>query len=417
MGSDQCMLVMRTLVRLCGQIVYKHVYASHSRQFRHQGKKLPIRNSYVCSASLLLFAILALGGCREEQSEVVQQVRAIKTYTVTEVATGQTRKFAGQVYATDSSTLSFHVSGTVKEMRVNQGDRVEKDQVLAVVDKQPYLLDVQSADAELQKARANLTRARDEFERLETLYKMGCIAKTRLERVETERDTAESQLDFATSKLNLAKRDLRLTELRAPYSGTISRKQIDAFVEVRTGQSVYDIEAAGALEVRFDIPETIISRISLGMPVTVKFPTTEASILRARITEIGSTAGTANAFPVKAGLNDPPSEIRSGMTTESTILLKEEGTESGYLVPLSAIAPGDKPRQGYVFIYDAQTQTVKKTPIKGKGATDNFVHVIEGIKAGNIVAVAGVTFLNDGQEVKLMQQPTLSALGAPAATQ
>ncbi len=365
----------------------------------------------------MLAAALLVSGCEEEQPDVVPQIRAIKSYTVTEVGSGQARKFSGQVYATDSATLSFHVGGKVIEMRAKQGDRVEKDQVLAVVDKQPYDLDVQSAEAELQKARANLTRARQDFERQETLYKKGWVAKKRLEGVLTQLESAKSQLDFMTSKLNLAKRDLRLTELRAPYLGSISRKHIDAFTEVRTGQPIYDIEASGALEVRFDIPETIISRISLGMLTTIKFPTSKGTILRARITEIGSTAGTANAYPVKASLNDPPNTIRSGMTAEATILLKEEGVESGLLVPLAAIAPADLPGQGYAFIYDPATQTVKKRLVKGKGAIDNFVNVYEGIKAGDVVAVAGVTFLTDGQKVRLMKKRTSNALGAPVAGQ
>ncbi len=351
--------------------------------------------------------------CEEDQAPPVEHVRAIKTFTITEVASGQTRKFAGQVHATDSSTLSFQVSGNVREMRVKLGERVKKDKVLAVLDKQPYQLDVQSANAELQKARAALAQGRQEFKRQRTLYKKGWVAKARLDRVRRSRDSALSQVEFATSKLNLAKRDLRLTALRAPYDGAISRKYVDAFVEVKTGQRVYEIEAAGALEVRFDIPETTISRVTLGMPVTVTFPTTAGSILRARITEIGSSAGRANAFPVKAGLDDAPSQVRSGMTTEITILLKQEGTESAYLVPIAAIAAGDNPGQGYVFIYDATTQTVKKNLIKGRGATDNFAHVYEGVKAGDIVAAAGVSFLNDGQKVKLMQQRAATGPGAP----
>ncbi|MGI9511574.1 MAG: efflux RND transporter periplasmic adaptor subunit [Anderseniella sp.] len=376
-----------------------------------------MRISNIPTAVLALSAALSVSGCEEEQLEVVPQIRAIKTYTVTEVASGQSRKFSGQVYATDSATLSFHVNGKVTEMSAKQGDRVEKDQVLAVVDKQPYDLDVQSAKAELEKARANLTRARQEFERQETLYKKGWVAKKALDGVRAQFDSGRSQLDFATSKLNLAKRDLRLTELKAPYLGSISRKHIDAFTEVKTGQPIYDIEASGALEVRFDISETIISRVSLGMLATIKFPTSEGTILRARITEIGSSAGTANAFPVKASLNDPPDGIRSGMTAEATILLKEEGTESGFLVPLAAIAAADQAGQGYAFIYDPATQTVKKSLVKAKGATDNFVHVYEGIKAGDIVAVAGVTFLSDGQKVKLMQQRTSDALGTSGAAQ
>lgn len=376
-----------------------------------------MQSSSLSSIFVLLAAALAVAGCEKEQPEIAPQIRAIKTYTVTEVASGQTRKFSGQVYATDSSTLSFQVDGNVQEMRVDLGDKVEKDQVLAVLDKQPYELDVQSANAELKKARADLEQARQEFARQEELFKKGWVAEARLDRVRRERDSAISQIEYATSKLNIAKRDLRLTELIAPYDGAISIKYIDAFVEVDKGQKVYEIEATGALEVRFDIPETIISRITLGMPVTVTFPTAEGNVLRARITEIGSSAGTANAFPVKAGLDDPSPEVRSGMTAEASLLLKESGSESAYLVPLAAVAAADKPGHGYVFIYDATTQTVTKSLVKGKGASDNFVHVHEGVKAGDILAAAGVPFLKDGQEVKLMEQQTSNVLGAPAATQ
>ncbi|MGI9523152.1 MAG: efflux RND transporter periplasmic adaptor subunit [Hyphomicrobiaceae bacterium] len=372
--------------------------------------------SWKSTSILAAVTTLALAGCEEAPPDVVPLVRAIKSYTVTEVASGQTRKFAGQVYATDSSTLSFHVSGNVKEMRLREGDQVARDQVVAVVDKQPYELDVESAAADVQKATATLTRAQQEYKRQEQLFRKGWVAETRLERVKADLDVAKSQLDFATSKLNLASRDLRLTDLRAPYDGTISRKHVDAFVEVSTGQPIYDIEAAGTLEVRFDVPETIISRISVGMPVTVRFPRDEALVLKARITEIGSTAGAANAFPVKAGLSDPPPEIRSGMTTESTIVLAQDGGDSGVLVPLSAIAPGDGPGQGYAFVYDPKSQTVKKTVVVGKGAIDNFVNIVRGLKAGDVVAVAGVTFLNDGQRVNLMQQKT-GAIGASSFTQ
>ena len=252
------------------------------------------------------------------------------------------------------------------------------------------------------------------FGLLGAAYLQGWVAKARLDRVQRSRESATSQVEYATSKLNLARRDLRLTELKAPYLGTISRKRVDAFTEEKTGQPVYDIEASGALEIRFDIPETTISRVTLGMPVTVTFPTARGGVLQARITEIGSSAGRANAFPIKAGLIEPPPSVRSGMTTEVSILLKQEGTASAYLVPLAAIAPGDRPGQGYVFVFDAATQTVKKNLIKGKGATDNFAHVFEGVKVGDVVAAAGVTFLGDGQKVKLMQRRAATGLGTPA---
>ena len=122
----------------------------------------------------------------------------------------------------------------------------------------------------------------------------------------------------------------------------------------------------------------------------------------------------ANAFPIKAGLTDPPASVRSGMTAETTVMLAERGRDSAYLVPISAISPSDKPGQGYVFVFDANSQTVKRTPIKGKGASDNFVHIYEGVTAGDILAAAGVSFLRDGQKVKPMQRGAAAGFATPA---
>ena len=371
---------------------------------------------FIC-AGFTLTAMLAIAACDKEPPKVETPVRAIKAFTITEVASGHTRKFSGIVHAANTSALSFQVGGNVQKVSVNLGDRVRKGQVLAVLDKKPYQLDVQALTAELNRAKAVLTRQRDEFGRQKKMFAQGWIAKARLDKFEQSFKSADSSVDYARSRLGIAKRDLGHTVLRAPFDGAIAKKSIDPHVEVKAGQKLFEIEASGALEVRFDLPETTISRVTLGMPLTVTFPTASGKVLQARITEIGSSAGRANAFPIKASLDDPPSQVRSGMTAEVTLLLKEEGSNSGYLVPLAAIAPGDKSGQGYVFIYDATTQTVKRTQIKGKGSTDNFINIYEGVKAGDIVAAAGVSFLNDGQKVRLMVRQTPNVLGAATTAQ
>ena len=206
-----------------------------------------------------LLATLLLAACEEEDPEVVREVRAIKTYSVIEVASGQTRKFSGQVEATDSSTLSFQVGGNVNEMRVVQGDVVDAGQVLAVLDKQPYELDVEAMKAALDKAQVEAEQSQKEFERQEQLFSKGWIAEARLDRNRRVRDAAINQVEFATSKLNLARRDLRLTELTAPFAGSISRKYIDAFVEVRPGQQVYEMIVSGTSNCISSAPAASIS--------------------------------------------------------------------------------------------------------------------------------------------------------------
>ncbi len=224
---------------------------------------------------ILPFALasLVLAACGEEPPEVAQQIRAIKTITVTQLATGQERRYSGIVQATDSSSLSFQVSGNVKSVAVNRGERVTEGQVLAALDAKPYELNVQAAQAELGKARAAQAEKNQEFVRQKTLYAKGWVAKAALDQASAAYDSAHSQVNYAMSQLNQAKRDLGNTKLVAPFDGLIAERSVEPFVVVSAGQKLFEINAEGAIEVAFDIPETTIARITLGMPAGVTFST------------------------------------------------------------------------------------------------------------------------------------------------
>ena len=359
--------------------------------------------SVLARGGLLVLACLAFVACEEEQQEVVaQQVRAIKTFTVTEVASGQSRRYTAIVQATDTASLSFQVPGNVIEVAVDRGDDVTEGQVLAALDPEPYELDVQAAEAELGRAQARLQEVRVDFDRQRSLFEREWVSQAALDQATAALQSARSEVSFATSKLNLARRDLENTVMTAPFDGVIADRSVDPFVEVATGETLFEINAEGALEVAFNIPETTIDLISAGMPVFTNIRSVAGCGCDGRITEIGSVAGTANAFPVKAGLLDPPTGVRAGMTAEVVIVMAHETAATAFLVPLAAIAPGPEPEHGYVFVYDAETGTVRRTAVQGQGARDNWVAITGGIGVGDIIAVAGVNFLVDGQEVRLM---------------
>ena len=82
------------------------------------------------SGILSLLIILTLVTACEKQQEVVEDLRALKTITVSAPATGQVRKFSGTVSATDSASLSFEVGGRVETVNVDIGDAVKKVEVI-----------------------------------------------------------------------------------------------------------------------------------------------------------------------------------------------------------------------------------------------------------------------------------------------
>jgi RND family efflux transporter MFP subunit len=351
---------------------------------------------------VLVFIWVAITGCKEK-IEIAEQIRALKTITVSEPASGQVRKFSGIVRATDSANLSFEVSGTVETVYVDVGNPVEKGQILAVLDKEPYRLDVDAAQAELVTARAKVVNTKEEYDRQERVYSQGAGAKSKLEQAKYNYDAARSQVNYQIANLNLAKRNLSKTMLTSPYNGHIAWRSVDPHEEVKVGQKVFTIDAKGALEVYLAVPETTIHQIHMGTPATVKFPTMPGLSVKGRIYEIGSAAVKANAFPVKVGLIEPPANINPGMTAEVSLVLKDDSQMTGYLVPIQAILPAKEAKQGYAFVYDPATSTVRKTQIQTLGAEQNMAIVSEGLSAGDIIAVAGVSFLADGMKVKLME--------------
>jgi RND family efflux transporter MFP subunit len=353
-------------------------------------------------ATILVAASLVLTGCEEEPPEVVEKVRAIKTITVAERGSGQVRRFPGIVEAVDTSILSFEVAGNTREINVTTGDRVTQGQVLATLDPTPFQLNVEAAEAEVGRTKAVLAEKDNDFNRQDTLFKKDWVSKAALDQALAARDSAKNGLSFAASKLNLAKRDLEKTELVAPFDGVIAAKHADPFQEVARGEKIFDIYIEGAMEVVLSIPETQIGDLYLGLPAEVTFPADRIEPTAGRVSEIGSSASEANAFPVKVALVDAPASVLPGMTAEASLLLGGEDDETTYLIPFSAIAPGEESGRGYVFVFDQTSSTVTRRPVRGAGVRDNRVLISEGIAAGDIVAVAGVSFLRDGQKVKLL---------------
>ncbi|MBT8332601.1 MAG: efflux RND transporter periplasmic adaptor subunit, partial [Deltaproteobacteria bacterium] len=261
---------------------------------------------------------VALTACKEKV-EIVEVVRAIKTITVSEQAAEQIRKLSGTVAAVDSSGLSFEVRGRVVQVEVDIGDKVQKGQMLAVLDPEPYQLDADAVTAELRKARDNVAKTKAEYERQKRIFEQGAGAQRYVEVSQYNYKAARSAVNFEIARLDQAERNLRKTKLISPYDGTIAWRAVEPNEEVLTGQKILEINATGKMEIQLAVPESTIDRIHIDDMTTVTFPTLPGSTVNGRITYIGSAAIKANAFPVKVELIDPNNEIKPGMTAEANL--------------------------------------------------------------------------------------------------
>jgi multidrug efflux pump subunit AcrA (membrane-fusion protein) len=102
--------------------------------------------------------------------------------------------------------------------------------------------------------------------------------------------------------------------------------------------------------------------------------------------------------------NDVPG-LNAGMAVEVSLELPLLSGSGGYLVPLSVLAPeGGKDLRGAatIFLYDGDSSTVRKHKVTIGGIRDNQLVVTEGLSVGDLVATAGVSYLTDGEKVRLL---------------
>ncbi len=349
----------------------------------------------------MFFVLLAC----DEPPPAIERIRAIKAITVTERASGIDRRFPGSVEAVDKSSLSFEVSGNVKELRVKVGDKVKRGQVIASLDKLPFELNVQAAEAEVKRVEVDLNNKKNNLERLEGISKIdvGAVSQRSLDQARAAYEGANNTLSYSKTQLNLAVRDLEKTNLSAPFDAVIAERHVEPFQEVGRGKPIYDIFIEGGMEVVIDIPETVIKNIYLGLPAEIQFPKSPDRVYEGIVSEISSTAGTASTFPVKVAVKDKSGKIRPGMSAEVNLVLSSSEEESGFLVPLHAFAPGETETTVSIFVFDPKTSTVRKTQVEIQVSVDNNLVVTKGVEPGDIVAIAGVSYLTDGQKVRLME--------------
>jgi len=372
------------------------------------------------SWSLLFPIMVSLGvaGCDGDVDEAaVAPPPVVKLETVSERATGQVRSISGVVEASDRSALSFQVGGRVTEVNVSVGETVVAGQVLALLDRTNYQIALDSARSQLTSARAKRSEAKEDLDRKLALIDKGFVTQAAVDSARAAYDAAAASVSVSTSDVERAQKDLDRTILSAPFAGTISSREIDPFVEVSVGTTLFEIQSAGDLEVRVLVPETIIREVDYGQPVSVSFPTLKGELFGGAVSEIASRAEAGNAFAVKVALVElGDADIRTGMSAKVTFNFQSylNGREA-FLIPLTAISikDADLGAQGVrsadrnrapVFVYDPEKEVVFKRLVGLGDVRGNDIEVFSGLAEGEQIVTAGVAFLYDGMAARPWQE-------------
>lgn len=354
---------------------------------------------------LLLLPVLLLSACKEETTVFEEPVKAVKTITISDSVEANNRKFSGTIKSSEESALSFRVGGRVATVNVNIGDKVTKGQKMATLEQKEYRLAVQSAEAKLASAKSDLLEKTDALKRQENLKKKDFVAQAAVDQAQAAYSAAKSNVDVAKTTLENARQDFNNTILKAPFDGAISSRSIEPFIEITAGTAVFELQSEGTLEIGVLIPETIVGDFNIDDSVVVELPTLKDKTIQGKISEIGAKAEDGNAFPVTIELSETELDIRSGMTAQVTFEYGETEQTPVYLIPASALdlripPEGEASSRTQAPVFVLKSGMAQKRMVTIRDLRGNELEVVDGLNAGDVLIVAGIPFLREGQKVK-----------------
>ncbi|MCU7842993.1 MAG: efflux RND transporter periplasmic adaptor subunit [Candidatus Thiodiazotropha sp. (ex Monitilora ramsayi)] len=351
--------------------------------------------------SLILASTLLTACSKPPPPPSAEVVRPVKTFLIETAGTGGIRSFPARIDAGRKAEMSFRVSGKVAKLSVKEGDRVDKDQVVASLDPTDYRIKYNDRKANFDKTEKNFKRAQE-------LVKKGNISKMDFDRLEADYKSA-------TSALESAQQDLNYTKLTAPFSGNIAKRHIQAFEEVQAKQIIFDLQDLTQLEVKFDVPENLLRGIQgvndrdavrdrKPIPTFVSFSDNPEERYRLKFREV-STKADANTqtFEVTYTMEEIDGvTILPGMTANVTADLSSLNSEDViHTVPSSAIV-GDYKLDPTAWVVDEESMTVNPQPVKVGRLLGDRIQVLEGLEEGDRIVTAGTPFLIDGMKVTIM---------------
>src|SRR6266699_4101549 len=358
---------------------------------------------------LLLSAAGVLAGCHQEQIPS-QSPRAVRLTTVSaSQMSGETLRYSASILPYAQVDLMFRSSGYVTNVRqvrvadgrtrdIGTGDDAEQGVTLTHIRREDLQNQVAQAQAQLDQAAAQHTRADQDFQRAKVLYSTQSLTKPDYEQSQEAFNATQAAMDNAKAALLQSQLTLGDADLKAPFSGYILSRNVDLGSLVSPATNAFTIADIGRVKVAFGAPDYVLSRVRLGQELTIQ--TESAAPVKGRVTSISPAADTRNRiFAIVVTVGNRDLHLKPGMIASVGL---GEVPHSSISIPLSAIVPfPSEPDHFAVMVaqeragrFVANLRKVQLGPTH-----DNSVSV-EGVQSGERVVSVGAQLLKDGDPIQ-----------------
>ncbi|MGO3177566.1 efflux RND transporter periplasmic adaptor subunit [Psychrobacter sp.] len=342
----------------------------------------------------------------DSDASSTQTVLSVETILPSQDSIGNTLSADGTISAKDTANVSAKVNGVaIERILVEEGDRVEVGQVLAVFDTDAMEQQVLQAEADVAEAEATLANASADAARVLPLIEIDAISQQEADRYRTSEVRARASLQASKARLSNQRLGLENSKVVAPVSGVISEKMAEVGM-VSGGGALFTIIKGGLLEWRADVDPKLVGDVGVGTPVRVSLP--DGDTVMGEVSRIAPTADDNRQITIYASLAEN-AKARAGMYQTGEFLL---GSISTQTIPNSAVVSND----GYDYVMlvtqirdnreDQKVGRVRQQRVTLGERYGANISVPEPLPNDSQLVKQGGSFLNDGDLVRIVNDAT-----------
>jgi RND family efflux transporter MFP subunit len=342
-------------------------------------------------SSVLLIVLISVGLLLSNRARYKAKARQNVILTTFPVTVEQvkyenldiTLEYSGTVFPNADVNIASESPGKVVAVNADLGDYVAKGKILVQLDNELKI-------ANLQTAEANYEKAKKDLERYEQLFKEKSATAAQLDQARFAYETAEAQY-------KIAKKQLEDTRIKAPFSGFISARNVEIGSVISTGAMLFNLIDLSTVRVKIQVPEKDIFKIRRGDKVKLSTDALVGEIFTGTIENVGNKADEAKTYPVEIFVKNPKNLLKAGMFVRVQIPSAIKG--KSLLISRQSLVGSIRNPQVYVV----ENNIARLRNIQIGSEVGKKLEVISGLKEGELVITNGIINLKDNTKVTIVQ--------------
>lgn len=289
----------------------------------------------------------------------------------------------GTLRADESVALTAEASGRVTQILFEEGQRVEKGELL-----------VQINDAELQaekqRLQYRLELVRDRAERQKRLLEQGGVSQE-------EVDSIVNEVNVLESELQLVEAQIEKTQIRAPFTGTIGLRQISEGSYLSPQTTIATLQRVRPIKIDLSVPAKYSTQVREGQPIQFRVRGSDQTYEAEVYAIEPQIASETRSLPMRARTANSDGSLRPGAFADVTVVL--DTVPDALTVPAFAVTPS----LGTQRLFVVENGTAQPRNVTLGVRTDSTVQITDGLAPGDTVITSGIQNLRAGLNVKVDQ--------------